>query len=827
MTLNGCPERAFDDAFLVYVEISPLQYMTTDRSDDKNDDSHSHPLHLALSPALVKLQLSLLSHQHPHKNGLYIQWENTVSSDHLGSTSNLSQGVVFQDPHSCPAADHAQMLHSSPVTTTDNLIFLRSDNPHRNHLVACACRGFAMRETRSGKTRWQARAIITPATMVRIWLGDSPMSMLTGETPMRHGSTLLNEEVLHSHDLKSISQLEQRLVRILAQPVRVGLTEDAIQLHKLNGRRQVAMRQAVVVYTRNNHQLEEMHRNQTSIKELFSEKCLTVHSPHHGHGKTRLVSMLARRNGCARVHVLQLGPLLAKYGTQADAALEAIIHMVAVAAAVRNEGVCIILDRLDAMLPSSMSYNGDAASPVMGGIASSIKKLSRSLKVTSHLPFPFNNLTYNFTGKGGTLLTVRLCIIGIVTCFDNGRSSTRGPKTIMSNDPMFASMQAGIFRLPSLSAACRLSALRNAFKVRSLQLDPDMECRLPFLAASAVWVQGRTFHDIAMRLARFKRAITLSDFASVLATLQNGDVGSLSGLRVKFSAEQSNEWFASVGGNEDAKTTLSESLLLDDTKRQTFLRFGLIPPVGVLLYGPPGTGKTLLAKAVARILCARSTSVPGGAFVSISSQDIINSEVGSGEKVLTSAFETARANAPAVIFVDEFQALFVDRSRAGSGRLSSTLLQCMDDLNQWQDLDSKVQKDFAHNLDDRILVLAATNTPWMVDQAFFRSGRFDRTVYVSVPSLEERVAILHLSIAQMRHDVADDEGIHGFCNLLASRTEGFSGADIVALCREATVEAVKGGQRHVTQSNYLKGMLNTKPSLPQVMATRIKTWTPR
>jgi SpoVK/Ycf46/Vps4 family AAA+-type ATPase len=121
----------------------------------------------------------------------------------------------------------------------------------------------------------------------------------------------------------------------------------------------------------------------------------------------------------------------------------------------------------------------------------------------------------------------------------------------------------------------------------------------------------------------------------------------------------------------------------------------------------------------------------GGLFISLSASEIVRSEVGRSEKLIASAFEMARKSAPAVIFIDEFQALFTSRDdesgqSKGSGRLSSVLLQCMDDISKWENADRLVGDTDPKYTNKRVVVLAATNTPWMVDKAFLRAGRFDR-----------------------------------------------------------------------------------------------------
>jgi SpoVK/Ycf46/Vps4 family AAA+-type ATPase len=126
-------------------------------------------------------------------------------------------------------------------------------------------------------------------------------------------------------------------------------------------------------------------------------------------------------------------------------------------------------------------------------------------------------------------------------------------------------------------------------------------------------------------------------------------------------------------------------------------------------------------------------------FLSLSASDIVRSEVGKSEKLVSSAFQAARDNAPSVIFIDEFQALFTSRDGStdggggggkGSGRLASTLLQCMDDVSKWREADRDAVKAAPMQTvpleKNRIVVFGATNTPWMIDKAFLRAGRFDR-----------------------------------------------------------------------------------------------------
>ena len=144
--------------------------------------------------------------------------------------------------------------------------------------------------------------------------------------------------------------------------------------------------------------------------------------------------------------------------------------------------------------------------------------------------------------------------------------------------------------------------------------------------------------------------------------------------------------------------------------------------------------------------------------MTLKASDIVRPEVGNSEKLIVSAFETARLNAPSVIFIDEFQALFGDRD-GGSvvlAQLASTLLQCMDDITRWSSAGSPEEDTYDSTTitttsvqkNSRIVVLGATNTPWMIDKAFLRPGRFDRAVHVGLPNVDDSEEILRVHVSQ-------------------------------------------------------------------------------
>ena len=221
--------------------------------------------------------------------------------------------------------------------------------------------------------------------------------------------------------------------------------------------------------------------------------------------------------------------------------------------------------------------------------------------------------------------------------------------------------------------------------------------------------------------------------------------------------------------------------------------------------------------------------------MALKASDIVRPEVGNSEKLISSAFETARLNAPSVIFIDEFQSFFGDRDGGGSilAQLTSTLLTCMDDIARWSEAGPAANEESESNTlqNNRIIVLGATNTPWMVDKAFLRPGRFDRTVHVGLPSLEDREEILRVHVSKMRLASLDDglSPVVDICKSMAKFCLGFSGADLAALTRAAAVRCLSSdsGATGVTKQNFLDAyMYDVMRSSNDALVRRISEWQP-
>lgn len=221
--------------------------------------------------------------------------------------------------------------------------------------------------------------------------------------------------------------------------------------------------------------------------------------------------------------------------------------------------------------------------------------------------------------------------------------------------------------------------------------------------------------------------------------------------------------FGDVGGLDDAIRQVREVVQLPLRHPEIFRRLGMDPPRGVLLYGPSGTGKTLIARAVA--------GETGCYFKAVSGTEIMDKYYGESEAKLRAAFDEASQCAPAIIFIDEIDALAPRRDTAEGEverRVTAQLLALMDGLEDRGD----------------VIVLAATNLPNVLDDALRRPGRFDREVLIGVPDAAGREEILRIHTAGMP---LGDVDLHE----LAQKSHGFVGADVKALCQEASYRALR------------------------------------
>lgn len=237
--------------------------------------------------------------------------------------------------------------------------------------------------------------------------------------------------------------------------------------------------------------------------------------------------------------------------------------------------------------------------------------------------------------------------------------------------------------------------------------------------------------------------------------------------------------FKHVAGNEGAKQEIMEfvDFLKDPAK---YKKLGARVPRGALLVGPPGTGKTLLAKAV-----AGESGVP---FFTISGSDFVEMFVGVGASRVRDLFKKAREKSPAIIFIDEIDA--VGKKRHGKAGMGGGNDERDNTLNQLL-----VEMD-GFSTDVSVIVLAATNRADVLDKALLRPGRFDRQVEVTLPNLEERSAIFKVHLKRIL--VNEEYAKATYAQKLAALTPGFSGADIENICNEAAIIAARGDKGSVS-----------------------------
>ena len=246
-----------------------------------------------------------------------------------------------------------------------------------------------------------------------------------------------------------------------------------------------------------------------------------------------------------------------------------------------------------------------------------------------------------------------------------------------------------------------------------------------------------------------------------------------------FDEEQPSTTFADVAGYEGAKSEIAE--VVDFLKNpDRYARVGAMVPRGVLMVGPPGTGKTLLARAV-----AGEAHVP---FFSVSGSSFVELFVGVGASRVRDLFAEARKRAPAIIFIDEIDAIGQRRAGGGGGYVAND--------EREQTLNQLLAEMDGFEPSSGIVVLAATNRPEILDPALLRPGRFDRQVTIPLPNVTERAAILAVHCRGKK--LAGDVDL----NAIARGTPGFSGADLANLVNEAAINAVRDGRDLITAVDF-------------------------
>ena len=245
----------------------------------------------------------------------------------------------------------------------------------------------------------------------------------------------------------------------------------------------------------------------------------------------------------------------------------------------------------------------------------------------------------------------------------------------------------------------------------------------------------------------------------------------------------------SVGGLSEIKDRLKESVEWPLTKPELFEHFGIKPPRGIVLFGAPGTGKTLLAKAIANEAKAN--------FISIKGPELISKWVGESEKAIREIFKKAKQSSPSIIFLDEFESIAGMRSSNSQSGGSDVANRVVNQL--------LASMDGVESLDE-VIIVAATNRPEMIDPALLRSGRFERVLHVPPPDKPAREAIMKIHSSGMPLSTFSMKDILG-------GMDGFTGADIEAVCREAALIAMRAGKKKVTKGHFEDAISRVRPTV--------------
>ncbi|KAF3939753.1 Spastin [Dactylella cylindrospora] len=260
--------------------------------------------------------------------------------------------------------------------------------------------------------------------------------------------------------------------------------------------------------------------------------------------------------------------------------------------------------------------------------------------------------------------------------------------------------------------------------------------------------------------------------------------------------------WSDIGGQVEVKEKLKEAVEWPLLHPEVFHRLGGQPRKGLLLYGPPGCSKTLTAKALA--------TEAGLNFIAVKGPELLNKYVGESERAVRELFRKARAASPSIIFFDEVDALGLNREGEGgnhSGNSSGVLTALLNEMDGIEELGN-------------VMILAATNKPEVIDPALLRPGRLDYILYVGPPDHNSRVEILNIKFKKMK--LGEDVDIQ----ILAGKTEGYSGADLVKICDEAVLAAMREDLNidSVKWRHFEEALKGVKSVISEEMVRRYKQW---
>ena len=502
-----------------------------------------------------------------------------------------------------------------------------------------------------------------------------------------------------------------------------------------------------------------------------------------GTGKTLLAKAVANES---EAHFISLaGPeVISKFVGEAEERLRAIF-----AEAEENAPSIIFIDELDAIAPKREEVVGEVEKRIVSQMLSLMDGLKsrgqvivlaasnrpNSLDPALRRPGRFDReIEIGVPDKRGRKEILQIHTRGMPLDLDPLLEKTKGDRDrareVFLDD--FAAVTHG-FVGADLHALCKEAAMKSLRRLlNSGEIDLDKE------------IPPKVLDEIR---------ITKADFEDGLREIQP------SALREVYIEVPNVKW-EQIGGLEEIKRELKEAVEIPLKKPEVFTRLGIRPVRGILLFGYPGTGKTLMAKAVATESEAN--------FIAVRGPELLSKWLGESEKGVREIFRKARTAAPTIIFFDEIDAIAPAR---GGGEADSHVTERM--VNTLL-----AEMDGVQNLKD-VVVIGATNRADILDPALLRPGRFDKLLFFPAPDEKTRLEILkvHTKKMPLTREVNLKE--------LARRTEGYSGADLEGMCREAGMNALRENihAKEVSMKDFEKALTAIRPSLVQKKSKEVET----
>ncbi len=324
------------------------------------------------------------------------------------------------------------------------------------------------------------------------------------------------------------------------------------------------------------------------------------------------------------------------------------------------------------------------------------------------------------------------------------------------------------------------SAELNNLKKPSL-LVADVEAVIDDKAVIKLPNGNRFFCNISKDVHNLKAGDTSLVDQKSLNIVERIDIGNNFEVEKYVIMEKPKESWKMIGGLKQEIQQVKEIIELPLKKPELFEKIGIKPPKGILLHGPPGTGKTLLAKAV-----AHSTDAT---FIEMVGSELVQKFIGEGAKLVKSIFDLARQKAPAIVFIDEIDALAatrMDTGTSGEREVNRTFMQLLAELDGFKHLDN-------------VKIIGATNRIDVLDPAIIRPGRLDRLIEIGLPDEKGRLEVLKVHAANMNLKNINLKEI-------AFKTNNFSGAELQAVCTEAGYCAIRERRNYVMQDDFLSSI---------------------